>query len=241
MQLCHHAVVRRCFDRFFLALPNPGTLAFVVASRLMSTWYTAVLRGVAALGLALLCLAHTSATPAYRADVFAAYALADGILCGFGAIALKRRWGRRRSALPLLAGAAGIGIGIYLLAAPSVSPVALALAMAVWGLAVGLATLDCGYALYRGAPGPCRVVALTSGVRLRRGAATECGMLLAGAVALAFALVALTLAAAGTAIPLSLVALFAAAFGYLHVRVGLTHGALAVATGDAVAERRDAR
>lgn len=204
-----------------------------MTSMLMSTWYATVMRGVVALGLALLCVAHVLATPALRIDAYGAYLLADGIICGLAVIAAaaSRHRGRTLSLLAL-ASAAGIGLGIYLLSTPLRTPLMPALVMAAWAVTVGVVALDGGYSLYRSVPGPLHIIALGSGVRRRRGAPTECGMLLAGAVALAFTVLLFALAAAGIAPPLSLVGLFAVSFGYLHLRVGLVLGMLAVAGGD---------
>lgn len=196
----------------------------------ISLWYTSVLRGIIALVLALLCLVHFPAAT-FRTATFGGYTLADGILCALIVFILKDRR-RRALPLPLLAGATGVGFGIYLLAAPRVTPVELALVMAAWGFTVGVVTLDTGYMLYRGLPEPCPVIALRSGILLRRGVGMECGMLLAGAVAWAFAVVALAFAAAGKAVPLSLIELFAVMFGYLHLRVGLALGMLTLTATD---------
>jgi uncharacterized membrane protein HdeD (DUF308 family) len=206
--------------------------ASTTAHALVATWYATALRGVAALALALLCVAPLPKTPAFRAEVFGTYALADGALCGLIAIMVRDQpvMGRRGGRLPLLAGAVGIGVGIYLLATPGEPLMTLALAMAAWGLAVGIVALDGGYALCRFAPGLGRIIALVSGVRVRRGAAVERAMLLAGAAAVLFASINLAFAAAGTPVSLAFVGLFAAAFGYLHLRAGLTLGVLALGT-----------
>lgn len=197
----------------------------------IALWYVPVLRGIAGIALALLCFAHGAAAPTFRTAIFGGYALADGVLCTLTVFTLMNRR-ERTLPLPLLVGAVGVGFGIYLLSMPRVAPVALALVMAAWGVTVGVIALDTGYMLYHSVPESCRAIARGSGILFRRGVAMECGMLLAGAVALAFGVVALALAAAGLAVPLSLLALFAVTFGYLHLRVGLALGMLALTATD---------
>jgi hypothetical protein len=197
----------------------------------VALWYVLVLRGIAGIALALLCFAHSAAVPAFRTATFGGYTLADGVLCALAVFTLMNRR-ERMPPLPLLVGAVGVGFGIYLLSTPRVTPVALALVMAAWGVTVGVVALDTGYMLYRSVPESCRAIAQGSGILWRRGLAMECGMLLAGAVALAFAVAALALAAARIAVPLSVVALFAVTFGYLHLRVGLALGMVALTATD---------
>lgn len=206
---------------------------------LRSSWWVTILRGLTALGFALLILAHAHtaarAMSAVGDDVLGTYILADGVLCALVVVVMIRCQGHAPP-LPFVAGAAGAGFGIYLLfSSPRVSSLGLTLVIGIWALAVGFLALDRGYVLYRTTPGPWVVLALGGGMRLRRrGAAKECGMLLAGAVALAFAVFVLALAATGTTIPLTIVGLFAAAFGYLQLRVGLTLGVLALAAADSM-------
>ncbi|MGH2503877.1 MAG: DUF308 domain-containing protein, partial [Ktedonobacterales bacterium] len=197
----------------------------------IALWYVPVLRGIAGIVLALLCFAHSATASAFRTATFGGYILADGVLCALTVFTLMNRR-KRTLLLPLLVGAVGAGFGLYLLSTPRVAQVALTLVMAAWGVTVGVIALDTGYMLYRSVPESCRAIARRSGILLRRGIAMECGMLLAGAVALAFGVVALALAAAGIAVPLSLIALFAVTFGYLHLRVGLALGMLALTATD---------
>jgi hypothetical protein len=190
-----------------------------MTDKIVSTWPLIALRGILALGLALICLEKTPALPAYRADLFGAYILVDGALCGLIVAAVR---GRRGSALLVLASA--FCIGAALLSAPHVPAPYLAMGLAAWGLAVSLVALNGGYALYRDTPGPRRVIELGCGVRTRRGATTESGMLLAGVVGLTFAVVVLALTAGRIAISPGLIGLFAAVFGFLNLRTGLTLG-----------------
>lgn len=186
------------------------------------------MRGVAALCLAFLCLAHPSAALVVTGRFFGAYALTDGILCALGMSALTHA---HVSAPPLLAGVVGVSIGAYLLTPPRISPVALALAIAVWSIVVGVLALNGGRTLHRAITRSWRLTVLGHSAR-RRGLAPDRELLLAGGVALSFALAVLALAAAEAAVSLTLVALFAATFGYLHLRAGLSLGFLALTATD---------
>jgi len=186
------------------------------------------MRGVAALCLAFLCLAHASTPRVFTAHLFGAYALTDGVLCVLGVSVLHHA---RVRALPLFAGVVGVSVGIYLLSPPRISLVALALATAAWSFVVGLLALNGGFALYRNRPGSWRLTTLSRSAQ-RRGSLVDRELLLAGVLALAFALAVLALASAGTAVSLTFMALVAAMFGYLHLRVGLSLGLCALAATD---------
>jgi len=190
------------------------------------------MRGVAALCLAFLCLAHASTPRVFTAHLFGAYALTDGVLCVLGVSVLHHA---RVRALPLFAGVVGVSVGIYLLSPPRISLVALALATAAWSFVVGLLALNGGFALFRNRPGSWRLTTLSRSAQ-RRGSLVDRELLLAGVLALAFALAVLALASAGTAVSLTFMALFAAMFGYLHLRVGLSLGLCALAATDESSE-----
>jgi len=190
------------------------------------------MRGVAALCLAFLCPAHASTPRVFTAHLFGAYALTDGVLCVLGVSVLHHA---RVRALPLFAGVVGVSVGIYLLSPPRISLVALALATAAWSFVVGLLALNGGFALYRNRPGSWRLTTLSRSAQ-RRGSLVDRELLLAGVLALAFALAVLALASAGTAVSLTFMALFAAMFGYLHLRVGLSLGLCALAATDESSE-----
>ncbi|HEX2347890.1 MAG TPA: DUF308 domain-containing protein [Ktedonobacterales bacterium] len=203
-----------------------------MASIQRSSWSVTVMRGVAALCLAFLCLAHASTPRVFTAHLFGAYALTDGVLCVLGVSVLHHA---RVRALPLFAGVVGVSVGIYLLSPPRISLVALALATAAWSFVVGLLALNGGFALYRNRPGSWRLTTLSRSAQ-RRGSLVDRELLLAGVLALAFALAVLALALAGTAVSLTFMALFAAMFGYLHLRVGLSLGLCALAATDESSE-----
>jgi uncharacterized membrane protein HdeD (DUF308 family) len=98
-------------------------------------WGMFVLRGILALALGVLAFAAPGPTLAALIFVFAAYAIVDGIL----AIALGvsapggPRW------LLVIAGLIGIAIGVYTLASPQVTAVALVLLIGSFAIVRGVA------------------------------------------------------------------------------------------------------
>lgn len=196
-----------------------------MASVFISTWYVTALRGVVALCFVLLCLAQARAAFILHSDTFSMYALADGALCSLTVILAKGRRGIRKLAL---SGAAGLAVGSYLLSTPNTSMAARAIALAIWSLAVSVVALNAGYRLYQSVPSSRRIIGQASGVWRRYSSAMENGLLLAGAVALAFAATVLALSMSGKAVTVVLAGLFAGVFGYLHLRVGLSLGVLAL-------------
>ncbi len=98
-------------------------------------WGMFVLRGILALGLGVLAFAAPAPTLAALIFVFAAYAIVDGILAiAFGATAPDGpRW------LLVVAGIAGIAIGLYTVASPQVTAVALVLLIGSFAIVRGVA------------------------------------------------------------------------------------------------------
>jgi hypothetical protein len=203
-----------------------------MTNRLIRSWPLTALRGVGALILALLCLDRAVALKigSTRAtDVFTIYIFADSVLCGLIVTGARGRWG---NILLVLASAVCVGGAWFALPHAALEPLSI-LGLTAWGLAVGLVGLNGGYALRSSVPGPRQVLMQATGVRLRRGPTTEYGMLLVGAVALVFTAIILGLTAEHASISLSLIALFAAVFGFLNLRTGLALGLLAYSKTEA--------
>ena len=98
-------------------------------------WGTIVLRGILALALGVLAFAAPAPTLAALIFVFAVYAIADGILAiAFGAAAPSGP-----SWLLVIAGIVGIAIGVYTLATPQVTAVALTLLIGLFAFVRGIA------------------------------------------------------------------------------------------------------
>jgi uncharacterized membrane protein HdeD (DUF308 family) len=98
-------------------------------------WGMFVLRGILALALGVLAFAAPAPTLAALIFVFAAYAIVDGILAiAFGATAPDGpRW------LLVVAGIAGIAIGLYTVVSPQVTAVALVLLIGSFAIVRGVA------------------------------------------------------------------------------------------------------
>lgn len=196
-----------------------------MTSMLVSTWYLTALRGILAVCFVLLCLVQASIDTFVHVDTFGVYALADGSLCALSGIAAK---GRRGSLVLLPSSIAGLTVGLYLISASSVTAMTRAAAIAVWSLAAGVSALNIGCRLFLLVPSSLRVIELAIGAWVRRGAAMEWGIVVAGVDAVAFATIALALSISGRALPVALIGLFIGIFGYLHLRVGLSLGILAL-------------
>jgi uncharacterized membrane protein HdeD (DUF308 family) len=98
-------------------------------------WGIFVLRGILALALGVLAFAAPGPTLAALIFVFAAYAIVDGILAiALGVSApVGPRW------LVAIAGLIGIAIGVYTLASPQVTAVALVLLIGSFAIVRGVA------------------------------------------------------------------------------------------------------
>jgi hypothetical protein len=160
--------------------------------------------------------------------VFTIYIFTDSVLCGLIVTSARGRWG---NTLLVVASAVCVGAAWFAVPRAALAPLSV-LGLTAWGLAVSLVALNGGYALWYSVPGPRQVLAQASGVPVRRGATTEYGMLLVGVVTLVFTAIVLWLMAEHASISLSLIALFAAVFGFLNLRTGLTLGLLAISKVD---------
>ena len=186
---------------------------------LTHAWWVAMVRGVAAITVALIVLpqAHVSMTMVMAA--FGAYILVDGIVALTGGIAV----GLGLCGLVLLAeGFVGVTIAAISLSDIRTAPHNIHVAeipIAAWAGVVGIAEVYIGVRSGRELPANRLATHRTA-------LPPERACLLAGAVAIAFAisLLMLPMTSAGIAVPVT--GLFAAALGYLRVRSGLALGSL---------------
>jgi len=96
-------------------------------------WWVLLLRGVLATLFALFAFLQPGMTLASLVLLFGAFALADGVLAAWSAIATRREdWG-----LLLLWGLVGIAAGLLTLVAPVVGAFALLIYVATWAIATG--------------------------------------------------------------------------------------------------------
>ncbi len=103
---------------------------------LAQNWWAIVLRGVSAVLFGLIALAWPGLTLALLILLYGAYALVDGILAVIGAIAR-----RRPGAFPwsmLLAGLAGIAMGVMAFLWPAITAIALLYLIAAWAVIRGV-------------------------------------------------------------------------------------------------------
>lgn len=111
-----------------------GQRAPVNIARRMSLWLA--LRGVLALIFGVLALVWPEATVLALALLFAAYAVVDGM--GMIASGLGRRGDRGRRWLYVLAGVAGIAVGVIAVLWPGLTALALVILAGVWAIATGV-------------------------------------------------------------------------------------------------------
>ncbi|HXT49149.1 MAG TPA: HdeD family acid-resistance protein [Gemmatimonadaceae bacterium] len=143
---------------------------------LTRNWGWVAMRGVAALIFGLLTLMNPAITLAVLVLFFGAYALVDGIFAVVTAIANRR--GEPHWVGLLVAGLAGIVIGVCTFLAPGITATLLLFFIAAWAIIVGVAEL-------------------TAAFRLRKIVTGEWMLVLAGILAVALGLLLLTRPAVG--------------------------------------------
>ena len=186
---------------------------------LTHAWWIAMIRGMAAITIALIVLlqSHISMTTVMVA--FGAYILVDGIVALTGGIAV----GLGLCGVVLLAeGLVGVTIAAVSLSNVRIAPHTIHVAeipMIAWAGVMGIAEVYLGVWFGRELP-------VNRGAIHRSALPPERAYLFAGVVAIAFAvsLLILPMASAGVAVPV--IGLFAAALGYLRIRSGLALGSL---------------
>jgi uncharacterized membrane protein HdeD (DUF308 family) len=136
-----------------------------VADTLARNWGVVALRGVAGIVFGLLILSSPLPSLAVLVIFFGVYALADGVVTVVAAAANRRshpRWGSL-----LASGLLGVAAGIFILAWPAWTAVALVYLIAGWATVTGIGEI-------------------AAGIRLRRQITGEWLLMLAGAVLVAF-------------------------------------------------------
>lgn len=186
---------------------------------LTHAWWIAMIRGMAAITIALIVLPQTHISMTTVMAAFSAYILVDGIVALIGGIAV----GLGLCGVVLLAeGLVGVTVAAVSLSAIRIAPHAIHVAeipMIAWAGVVGIAEVYLGVRFGQELPAN-RLITHRSALPPER------AYLFAGVVALAFAvsLLILPMTSAGVAVPV--IGLFAAALGYLRIRGGLALGSL---------------
>jgi uncharacterized membrane protein HdeD (DUF308 family) len=167
-----------------------------VAGALKRGWWQLLLRGLAAIAFAVLTWLKPGISLAALVYLFGFYALADGFLAIWTAIA-----GRKQSSswwLLLLGGLLGVFVGVATFMVPGVTAMSLLLYIAIWAIGQGLLTI-------------------IMAIRLRREIKNEWLLILSGAASFLFGAMLVLHPGAGALAVLWLIATFAFVFGVLLV------------------------
>jgi len=165
-----------------------------LASILTRHWWLLVLRGLAAIAFGVLTWLRPGISLAALILLFGAYALVDGVLGVWMAIA-----GRKMNEywwVLLLAGLVGIGVGVVAFLAPGITALALLFYIALWAIATG-------------------VLQIVAAIRLRQEIQGEWWLILAGLASVVFGGILMARPAAGALSLLWLIATYAVVFGVL--------------------------
>ncbi|HEV8190896.1 MAG TPA: hypothetical protein VGP82_05360 [Ktedonobacterales bacterium] len=184
------------------------------------TWWAAVLRGAAALALALIVVVYAHGPATGAPLLFGTYVLVDGLIAVGGVLAAGLG---RHGALLLTEGLTGITIGMASIYEPHAMPFTTPLFMIAWALVIGSAEIFTGGQIGQEMPNFRESPPLDRRLR-RRTLAPNRAYLLSGAIALAFAVALAVVPIFRTTLAIPLLGLFAASFGYLHLCAGLILG-----------------
>jgi uncharacterized membrane protein HdeD (DUF308 family) len=166
---------------------------------LAQNWWAIVLRGLCAVLFGLSAFAWPGITLAVLVSLYGAYALVEGAFAVAGAL-----MGRRTGAFPwgvLLAGLAGIAIGVITFMSPGVTAIALVYLIATW-------------AVLRG------VFEIIAAVQLRKEIDNEWLLGLAGVLSVVLGLFLFVAPGAGAIAVLWWIGAFALVFGILEIVLG---------------------
>jgi uncharacterized membrane protein HdeD (DUF308 family) len=159
-------------------------------------WSFLLLRGLAAIAFGILTLVRPGISLTALVLLFAAYAITDGVLATMAAFSARKE--QQHWWLLLLAGLLGIGIGIYTIANPGVTALALVFYIAIWAIGTG-------------------IVEIFFAIRLRQQIQGEWRLIVAGVVSVAFGAYLLARPGAGALTVLGIIAFYALFFGILLV------------------------
>ena len=159
-------------------------------------WWAVLLRGVAAIVLALVTFAVPGITIAFLATLFGIYALIDGVLAIVStvrAVQGHRRWGAF-----LFEGVVGLLFGIYALVSPFAAAAVLVTVVAIWALLTG-------------------ALEITAAFRMRRNIKGEWFLIIAGILSILFGILLFVEPITGAVILVYFLAGYALIFGILLV------------------------
>jgi uncharacterized membrane protein HdeD (DUF308 family) len=163
---------------------------------LSRNWWVLLLRGLAAIAFGVLAWLQPGISLAALVLLFGAYAMADGILGVWTAIAGRSE--HEHWWVLLLWGLLSIGVGILTFLAPGITALALLFYIAAWAIATG-------------------VLEIVAAIRLRKEIEGEWLLILGGLASVAFGFVLMLRPGVGALTLLWLIATYAIVFGILLV------------------------
>ncbi|NPV07690.1 MAG: HdeD family acid-resistance protein [Anaerolineae bacterium] len=167
-----------------------------LATILSRNWWVLLLRGLAAILFGIAAFVWPGATVATLVLLFGSFALVDGILEVWTAIAGRKEY--QDWWVLLLRGLVGVGVGILTLVLPGVTAMALLFYIAIWAIATG-------------------VLEIATAIKLRREIAGEWLLIFEGLASVAFGVLLMARPGAGALAVVWLIAIYAVVFGILLV------------------------
>lgn len=159
-------------------------------------WWSFALRGAFALLFGTLALSYPALTVVVLIVLFGVWALMDGITGVIMAL------GHKGWVWYLLAGFISVGVGVFAVARPGATALALLFLIGIWAVAKG-------------------IVEIIAAIQLRKLIRGEWALMLGGVVSILFGLFVLARLGAGALAVLWLIVLYAYVFGILHLMIGL--------------------
>src|SRR5882672_1768478 len=173
---------------------------------LRRTWWMLLLRGFFAIAFGVLTWFLPGVSLAALVLLFGAYAMADGVLGVWSAIAGRKE--HEHWWVMLLIGLLGIAVGLLTFLAPAVTALVLLFYIAIWAIATG-------------------VLQIVIAIRLRKEVRGEWLLVLGGLASVLFGVLLVVQPAAGALAVLWLIATYAVVFGVLLVLLGFKMRSLA--------------
>jgi uncharacterized membrane protein HdeD (DUF308 family) len=180
-----------------------------IHNHLMRNWWVVLLRGLAAIVFGIIALIAPGISLTALVLVFGAYAFADGVLLIVSAI--RRRGEQRPAWVLVLAGIAGIAVGLIALFLPGATALALLWIVAAWALVTG-------------------VLEVAAAIRLRKAIKGEWLLALGGVLSIALGVLFILFPAAGLLTLVLWIGAYALIFGIvlfalaLRIRAWRGHG-----------------
>jgi uncharacterized membrane protein HdeD (DUF308 family) len=168
----------------------------MISTLLSHYWWTLLLRGLIWTLFGVVVFVQPGISLLTLTLLFGAFALTDGLAYLVSAIGGRREYDNWWHLL--LAGIAGIGVGVLTILAPGVTALGLLYAIAIWAIATG-------------------VLAIVTAIRLRREIEGEFWLAAAGLASVVFGLLLVARPGAGALTVLWLIAGYALAFGVILI------------------------